>query len=188
VVVNRDELIQQLWETLQTIPQQPGHPWRTPVLATISLTGVPSVRTIVLRSVRAESFTLIAHTDVRSPKVAELRANPDSEWLFYDPQSQVQLRLRGETRVVTSGPDLEAAWDTTPILLRPNYASITPPSSPLDAPPTGQSPDTTEGKQNFALLVAEIDQLDWLQLNRQGHERILFTRRDLSWTGTWITP
>lgn len=178
----------QLWETLQNVPQQPGHPWRTPALATLALDGRPAVRTVVLRKTKIETFTLIAHTDVRSPKVSELRVNPETEWLFYDPESQVQLRLRGKTEVVTSGAEHEAAWDTTPILLRPNYGSAFPPSTELPGPPDEEPADTTEGKQNFALLCSEIDQLDWLQLNRQGHERILFRRKGSEWLGTWVVP
>lgn len=188
MVANREDLIEQIWKTLELVPQQGGHPWRTPALATISVDGRPTVRTVVLRSVKVESCTLIAHTDVRSPKVAELRANPESEWVFYDPSSQVQLRLRGETEVVTSGEEFEGAWDSTPILLRPNYGSVAPPGTLLKDPPERTTTGSTGGKENFALLCSRIREIDWLQLNQRGHERIVFIQEGSAWSGTWVVP
>ena len=49
---------------------------RTPVLATTGLDGVAQARTVVLREVRRTSEQLLIYTDARSPKVAELLAQP----------------------------------------------------------------------------------------------------------------
>lgn len=181
-----ERVIEEVWGTLSQVPQQPGHPWRTPGLATVSPENFPAVRTVVLRRVILETFTLIAHTDIRSPKVAELRARPQSEWLFYDPQTQVQLRLRGMTEIVTAGEEFEAAWEATPSGLRPNYDAVDPPGSAWRERVSERDPVRARG--NFGLLRSEIHEADWLQLRPPEHERIVFTLKGGEWSGVRVVP
>lgn len=180
------KLIVHIWNSLKSAAENQGHPWRIPALATVSPDGRPAVRSVVLRRALVETFTLVAHTDVRSPKVVDLRVSPATEWLFYDHESQVQIRLQGESRIITSGTEYEEAWVSTPGVLRPNYNSADPPGSPMGG--RKRSSDQSDGKGNFALIASEIFRMDWLQLMPPEHERYLFTRTGMSWEGIGIVP
>lgn len=187
-MMDLQRLIDDLWTRLEGVPAHPGHPWRTPALATVSREGFPAVRTVVLRRVEVSQSVLIAHTDLRSPKVEELRIHPVAEWLFYDPGIQVQLRLRGRTEIVTSGNEYVAGWEATPGPLRPNYGSPKAPGAPLEETFFGQPVDEEFARGNFALLRSGIEQVDWLQLNSTSHLRAQFVRQGGDWIGEWIVP
>ena len=51
-------------------------PARHPILATVSPDGRPQARTVVLRAADKTAGTLDTHTDLRSAKGTDLRANP----------------------------------------------------------------------------------------------------------------
>ena len=82
------------------------HPFHTGVLATTRPDGC-ELRTVVLRSVDSETRSLVVHTDARSDKVRQIRADPRVSWLFYDPRRKVQLRLRGEATLSERSPTAE---------------------------------------------------------------------------------
>ena len=67
----------------------------SPVVATADA----DARVMVLRAFDADSWLLRFHTDVRSPKVAVIEADPRIGVLAYDRQAKIQLRLRGTGRI-----------------------------------------------------------------------------------------
>ena len=56
---------------------------------------IPRVRTVVLRRVIKEDYTLIIHTDRRSAKFEEIKLSPTVSILFYSKENKVQIRLEG---------------------------------------------------------------------------------------------
>ena len=70
-----------------------NHPFRLLTVATIGVDDLPNARLVVLRNFVQSTRTLEFHTDVRSPKVAQLRRNPHVCLLFYDPVVRFQLRI-----------------------------------------------------------------------------------------------
>ena len=108
--VTEAELPVRIWQELQRAPLDKHHDWRTPVLATVDAQGRPQARTVVLRQADRAAQTLVFFTDARSPKCAELRALPDAALLFWSPRLSWQLRAGVHARVVTEGPEVDAAW------------------------------------------------------------------------------
>ncbi|WP_242111277.1 pyridoxamine 5'-phosphate oxidase [Luteimonas aquatica] len=86
--------------------QAAGEPDRTAMsLATATLGGVPSLRTVLLKAHDERGFVFYTHLDGR--KGCELQANPFAALLFHWPRVRggVQVRIEGRVHTV---PDEEA--------------------------------------------------------------------------------
>ena len=75
-----------------------AHPYRTFSLA--SLEGKsPNLRTVVLREFSFENCFIDCHSDIRSPKINELRKNDKFSALFYSSEEKIQLRFKGRVEI-----------------------------------------------------------------------------------------
>jgi pyridoxamine 5'-phosphate oxidase len=177
------EIHQQIWKELGRASRDRHHAWRTPVLATTGSDGVPNARTVVLREVDAERQRLYIYTDRRSPKVRELAKTPDALFVFWSTRLHWQLRVLVVLSIQTEGPRVEALWQhiqQTPAAA--DYLGRQAPGSPLAAPQSGFASPQPESQ--FALLDAQVREIDWLELGRDGHRRASF--REDSWQ--WLAP
>ena len=175
------------------------HAFHLPALATIGVTGTPMVRHIILRAASPYDRTLSFYTDSRSQKVVEIGRNPDVNLVFYDPDAQEQLRVRG-VAAFGNAQQAEQAWRELSPLGRRAYTAISGTGQPLGAAgsalPTyleGRIPEADEvegGFANFKLICVTYDELDWLALSRAGNRRAQFSwqQADKNWTGGWFVP
>lgn len=154
-------------------------------------------RVMVLRAFDQERALLRFHTDTRSPKVAAIAADPRMAVLFYDKSAKVQIRARGFGRVEAEGPVADAAWAAGTNFARRCYLGEGPgslsdgPSSGLPPEFEGVEPDEAQlvpARANFAVLLIELVEVDWLYLAHTGHVRAQFTRASDAWEGRWVTP
>ncbi|ABS62368.1 pyridoxamine 5'-phosphate oxidase-related FMN-binding [Parvibaculum lavamentivorans DS-1] len=174
-------------------------PLRKPVFATLSASGAPAVRTIFLRALDRASRRLVAFTDSRSTKVAEIARDGRASLLFYDPRSDVQVRLSGRA-VIRSGDDeaAEAAWQGAPLSSRRAYLVTAAPGSPSLVPASGLPADVEgmipsaerleSGRVNFALLEFAFDEADILVLSRTGHRRARIRWQADKARMEWLVP
>ena len=103
-------------------------------LATVGLDGSPQARTVVLRAFDRPAGSLHIYTDVRSAKVAELRASPHAAIHVCDGSVHLQLRLLADVAVLT-GPDVAALWTRVPQGARTAYGSMPAPGLPAPGRP-----------------------------------------------------
>ena len=61
-----------------------------------------------------------------------------------------------------------------------DYLSPLPPGAPL-----GQAAPERASRSQFAVVSAQVQSIDWLELHADGHRRALF---DASGQGQWLTP
>jgi pyridoxamine 5'-phosphate oxidase len=165
----------------------------TPVIVTADV----DARVMVLRAFDTASWTLRLHTDTRAPKAAAVAADPRVAVLLYDKGAKIQLRLRGTARIESAGPAADAAWAASTNFARrcylgdgPGAASDTP-TSGLPSEFEGVEPDDAQlipARENFAVLLIEITEMDWLYLAHTGHLRAQFTRSGEAWEGRWVAP
>ncbi|MBB3033157.1 pyridoxamine 5'-phosphate oxidase family protein [Alteriqipengyuania lutimaris] len=166
-------------------------PMHTPVVATADA----DLRVMVLRAFTESAWSLRFHTDTRAPKVATVREQPQVGVLFYDKAQKVQLRCRGVARIEPDSATAQAAWEAGSNFARRCYLGDGPGTVKQGA--ASGLPDVFEGHEppdeelvparaNFAVLMVEIERLDWLYLAHDGHRRAQF---DLA-TGEsrWVTP
>ncbi len=171
---------------------------RSPMHVPAVITSDVDARGMVLREFNSQSWALRFHTDTRAPKVAAIAADPRMAVLFYDEASKTQIRVKGEGRVLTDDPMTREAWDKGTNFARRCYLGDAP-GAPSDEPTSGL-PAEFEGHEptdeqlvpargNFAILMVDLLELDWLYLAHTGHIRAQFTRdKRGEWQGRWVSP
>ena len=183
-----EEIRPQIWKELARASLDRHHEWRTPVLASADADGLPDARTVVLRQVDAVVGQLTFYTDSRSPKVAQLQAQASAMLVFWSARLSWQLRVRVTCSVITSGPEVEALWQgVKQSAAVGDYLSPRPPGALL--PPSSGMADAPKANvpapiHSFALLRAQVLQMDWLELSRDGHRRAQLSAN----TWDWLTP
>ncbi|MBA4177086.1 MAG: pyridoxamine 5'-phosphate oxidase [Leptothrix sp. (in: Bacteria)] len=158
-----------------------GHPWRVAVLATTD-GDVADARSVVLREWDEPRRTLLIYTDARSAKVAQFTAHPMGTLVLWSEALGWQLRLRVKLELQTAGLAVSSRWarlKMTPAAH--DYLSPLPPGSTLDAPHHLPPTPTRESRDNFAVVMARVQAMDWLELHAEGHRRARFDGRGARW-------
>ncbi len=158
----------------------------TPVVATADA----DARVMVLRGVERGGWLLRFHTDARAPKVAAILRDPRIAVLGYDKQAKIQLRMRGRARIERDGARVEEAWAESTNFARRCYLGDAPgQSSPVPTSGLPEAFETSEpadaqlvpARPNFALLMVEVEEIDWFSLAHSGHRRALLTPDEARW-------
>lgn len=159
-------------------------------LATISADGIPNNRSIVLQDFDVQSRTILFHTDSRSEKAAEIFERPHVAIHAYSRSEKVQLRMQCRANFHHCDVVTGAAWRTMHDMSRQCYKQVEAPGAPIPAPSTGalQAEDDGESQpyENFAVVMATIQKLEWLYLSAAGHRRALFDWRHGELQKTWL--
>jgi hypothetical protein len=175
-------------------------PSHTPTVGTVDALGVPHLRIMILRNVSRDARSLRFHTDSRSIKAGQLRQNPATSVLIYDPVAKVQIRMSGKAELTTTGDMADTAWSTSTPFARRCYMAEAAPGTPWTTPSSGL-PDWIAGKKpeeeqlsdyraNFAVLLVKIETIEWLYLANAGHRRARWQWDEVQseWAGSWLIP
>jgi hypothetical protein len=178
-------ILEEVWDLLQRGHQDPTSRIRTPVLATLGLNGQANARTVVLRHVEPEGRKLFTNTDSRSPKYLELIANPQGTFIFFDAETEIQLRIYTEICIHQNNELAYRAWNELSLPGRQIYKTLASPGRPAPKPTSGlptpqetripKNRDHNAGYENFIVLEATAKHLDWLHSSKHGHCRAAFT-------------
>ncbi|NQW83998.1 MAG: pyridoxamine 5'-phosphate oxidase family protein [Alcaligenaceae bacterium] len=169
-----DHLPTRLWQELKRAPHDRHHDWRTPILATqgIDQSG-PQARTVVLRHADASSWSLRIYTDARSPKCAELMAQPLAQLTFWSKRLNWQLRVSALATVDFDSEQVKAAWERIrQSRASADYLSRVPPGyiQPSGEPAAETTRDSPL-RHHLAILNFKVSSMDWLALSQDGHRR-----------------
>ena len=156
-------------------------PARQFVLATVA-DGRPAARTMVLRGASRGDGTVETHTDLASPKVAALRADPEAVIHVWDEPVSLQIRARVRIEIV-AGPEVDPIWDDVPEGARDNYGGEPAPGEPIERP---EDYEPGAARERFAVLRAHVEALDLLSLE-DPPLHALYERLD-SFAGRWLAP
>jgi len=172
-------------------------PFHTPIVCTAKEES-PFPRVMVLREATDDGLNFRFHTDARSQKALDIGMESPVAVLGYDPDLRIQLTVRGIGRIDRDGTYAETAWDGSALSSRRCYLAAHPPGTPVSEPISGlpahlldRSPteaESQDGRMNFAVLLIEALELEWLKLTSCGNKRALFRRDRDQWVGQWITP
>ena len=161
------------------------HGWRTPVLATVD-GDAADARTVVLRSADRAERRLTIFTDRRAAKVAQLMSRPHATFVMWSAALAWQLRCRAVLTVRASDDAANAAlWariQRSPAAR--DYLSELSPGTALggDAPGAEESGHATgDGRENFVVIDARVQSIDWLELHPSGHRRAVFEGGGARW-------
>ena len=190
-------ILASIWQLLSEGASQKQNPLHTPTIGTID-NHFPQLRTVILRQTVIEHRTLYFYTDSRSEKRQQLSANPALSWLFYHPEKKVQIRAIGKAIIHYQNLLTLEHWQLLSTYSRKTYSTIQAPSTPLlhvsdDLPPVWKTStitlaDTEYAYVNFAVIACKIHQLEWLNLQRSGHQRAQFNFEHGDWNGHWMVP
>lgn len=195
--VSHGEILKNIWKNLDLGTLQRRHPFHQPAFGTID-GNAPSLRTVVLRRFWRRPPCLAFHSHTGSPKIKQIKANPNVCWLFYHPEEKLQVRVRG-TATIHLGDELaEEQWLSTELFSRRCYIGEAPtreskkptsglPENLIDREPTRE--ESEAGRANFVVVTSTIEEIDCLEMNVRGHRRSLFTWRETGELETkWLTP
>ena len=152
------------------------------VLATVSPSGWPEARSVILRRADREAARCEVHTDAGSGKIGSLDACPRAALHLWRPEIALQLRLSAEVRILT-GDATRAAWDEVPDRSQTAYGKRPAPGTPIAE---ALAYELTPGPEAFAILSLEVQEVDALHLGAQ-HRRARFDRGS-GWRGPWLAP
>lgn len=195
--ISHGEILKKIWKHLDLGVLQRKHPFHLPVFGTIC-DREPSLRIVVLRRFWRRPAQLAFHSHIGSPKIQQIKANPNVYWLFYNPEEKLQVRIKGKAKIHTDDELADEQWLTTELFSRRCYVGE-PSSQPSKKPTSGLPDDLTEreptkeeseiGRANFVIVTSTIEEIDCFELDVRGHRRSLFV-----WNGngeletTWLTP
>ena len=180
------EVFKNIWKTLERATVDKKHSWRYSHLATIDGKNHPQVRMIVLRKVNSERRQLTFFTHYLSPKVEQIQKNPNVSCLFWNTRQNIQLRINGIMEVHYQNSVAAAYRETVPKYRLFEYTNSIPPGTKI----RDQERKETDVESNdfFAVLQLQVDFMDWLELGREGHQRIKLTWNDQDWKGIHVMP
>ena len=177
---------------------QAGNDRKVPMHSAVVVTSDVDARVMVMREFDSAAWTLRFHTDARAPKVNAIDADPRVAVLFYDKAAKVQIRARGTGEVLRNAPVTQAAWDKSDNFARRCYLGDGPGTlsdAPISGLPTefeGVEPNDEQvipARENFAVLMVTLTELDWFYLAHTGHVRAQFSRGEGNeWEGRWVSP
>lgn len=177
---------------------EPGATGRFAQLATLSLDGLPTVRTVVVRGV-VENGTLEMTTDSRSAKVAGIAACSFAELCWYFPTMREQLRLTGRASVITdpTNPRRLHHWRAMSVASRAPFFGPAPGAlrtegkegasdAQQESNSVGDSTNGDDPPGPFALLVLQVDSVDHFALREMT--RVLWRREGEEWISSEVNP
>ncbi|MEM9984261.1 MAG: pyridoxamine 5'-phosphate oxidase family protein [Bacteroidota bacterium] len=191
------ELSVQAWQLLRRGAVDAKSPYHSASL--VSYDGArPQARQVILREVDSPAASLTLHTDIRSPKVDQIKAFPLVSWLFWHPKQRIQLRMHGKATVHHLDDQTQAAWQSLSPSSRLNYSSQLPPSQFIETWEAGKEVQATyedlakcstdDWYPHFAVIQTHLSSFEYLQLRREGHLRAHFDWQQDSWRGQWLVP
>lgn len=167
------------WRELAAAVHDRGHDWRVLALATAD-EGRADARSVILRDVDETARTLVFYADRRSPKIGQLQRQPLATMLGWSRTLSWQVRLRVALQAEDSGLEVSSRWAR--VKLSPSvgdYLAALPPGTPVahHRPERGS-------REHFAVVVASVSEIDWLELHPEGHRRARFGPEGRA----WLTP
>ncbi len=180
-LISYDSMTDQVWKRLVQAGDDPSHAMRVVVLATLGGGGSPEARLMVIRGADRQLGKLWFYTDLRSPKVEQLRTCPDACAVAWDTACGVQLRIRGTATVDSSSPLADDHWRQASLGLQMLLRSPEDPGRPLKWPDPRlmgmktalDADDESTARRNFAVIEIKISSIEWHQVCDNDQRRAI---------------
>ena len=192
-----DKIYLKIWDLLQTGLEDRNLPFHIPVFI-CNDKDKSDGRIVVLRGVDRKQKKIWFHSDIRSNKIKILKSNPTGNFLFYDKNEKIQLRISGNTKINYQNHITRMSWEKTAHMSRQCYLGDKAPGSDTPEPTSGLTADidnlkyTKEeseiGYKNFCVVEVYIKSIEWLYLAAKGHRRAYFNITNDVLEKKWLIP
>ncbi len=175
-----EKLLENIFITLEKGKSTPRHPFRYVSLATESH-GMPFQRMVIFREIENNIITL--YTDERTPKVVQLKENPNTSLLFYDPNKMIQIHLQG---IIEIDKNFDASfWKNLSPKAKEDYTAVKKPGDSIE----GFNEIAFDTDVNyFCKLKFNFTEIDYLKIEKPHHIRAKFSLQDNKWKGSYVVP
>ena len=177
------EIKNKIWSMLDIAIKDRGSPFRIPIFICGYQDDFDG-RIVVLRKSDQSNNLLQYHSDIRSDKIAKLKANKNASMLFYDKEEKIQVRLKVECIVNHENEITKESWIKTGHMSRKCYLVDNGPGTESPTPTSGLKPEldnfeftmeqSEAGYKNFTVIQCKIKSIEWLYLAAKGHRRARF--------------
>lgn len=185
------------WRLLEQAVHERQCGWRLPVLATVNQHQCRQ-RTVVLRGVDSSQRRILAHTDIRSGKIAAIRDNGRVSWLFYDLNRKVQLQLTGQATIHADDEVADRVWRQESESSLRGYLAPSRPGTVCRHPDVNLPPDMRDriprrdelsaARSNFSVISCDVSSAEWLLLRSIGNLRARFSyAADGTCSAEWLS-
>lgn len=180
-LISYDSIADEAWRRLAQAGDDPSHAMRVMVMATVGNGGSPDARIMVLRGADRQLGRLWFYTDLRSPKVQQLRNCPAVTAVAWDAACGVQLRIGGTATIDSSSPLADDHWRQASLGLQVLLQSPDDPGRPLPQPDPRlmgmktamDADDEATARRNFAVIEIRIAAIEWLQVCDDDQRRAI---------------
>lgn len=189
-----EQIYLRIWDCLAAAARESDHAFNAMQASTVGLDGAPNVRTVALRRISEPENLIGFHTDLRSPKVAELDREPRIALAGVDSDRKLQIRVFGEARIVRDGSARVDAWKASCDHGLIQYRTLLAPGTPIAQPgdafgEKNDVPGPDEGLAHFCVVEVRPGSIDWLDLSEADNpKRARFIRNGDEWARRWIAP
>jgi pyridoxamine 5'-phosphate oxidase len=185
-----NEVLANAWALLEQGVASRRHGFHFAAVATVGVSGVPRIRTVILRAADSAVQRLRFHTDIRSQKCKDLAANPNIALVFYDEASKTQVRVEGRASLHSDDALADASWAASQPMSRLTYGTMPVPGLAIGEPdsfslPAPQS-DVEWARPHFAAVLVQVQTLQWLYLKEGGQRCAVFDF--VADTRSWTVP
>lgn len=180
-----DKVWENVWKSLSAGTATGNHPFKTPVFISFRK-NYPIGRVVVLRELDKDNCFWF-YTDSRSEKVKYLERMPVGNFVFYDPEAMVQIRIMVKISLHKEDEVARERWEKIPAMQRSDYGGEYAPGITLRDP----EEQTYEGKMgyHFCAICCSPFEVEVLQLRPgEGHIKARYEKSTTGWTRQWIAP
>lgn len=195
IMIDYARMPDEVWQRLSDASDDAAHWFRLHVVATVDADNRPNARTLVLRGVKREDALLWFHTDARTPKVEQLRANTRICTVCYDARLGLQLRFDGIATIHHQDDLACHHWTQHGLAVKYAYGISHRPGEriaendprSLKARERLAEGREADGYEHFAVIEMRIEQIDWFQTTAMMQRRALL-RASHDWQPEPLSP
>ena len=190
-----DEIKNKIWSMLDNAIKDRSSQFTIPVFICGGQDDFDG-RIVVLRKSDQKNNIIQYHSDIRSNKIAKLKANKNAAMLFYDKEEKIQVRLKVGCTVNHENDVTKKSWLKTGHMSRKCYLVDHGPGTESETPTSGLKPEldnfeftmeqSAVGYKNFTVIQCKIKSIEWLYLAAKGHRRAKFDLENNK--DTWLIP
>jgi pyridoxamine 5'-phosphate oxidase len=127
----------------------------------------------------------VFYTDSRTQKINDIQNNSEFSALFYNSKKKLQIRVEGKAELITDQEQIATYWHTVQESSKKDYTTNRAPGTLI------KNPDDIDYQSNenyFCPVKLVPNTIEYLQLKRPIHLRVLFSKIDTNWSGEFLVP